>query len=134
MPTLVLEGTVFSGKGEGKKFIQLPWVTRQIETKLGFSPYPGTLNICLTPESIEKKKLLQNARQLEITPEKEFCKGFLIEAKIGKSAVAIVLPQTPNYPKDTIELIAPSCLRKLLGLVDGGEVAVSVSIGDCKPC
>ena len=44
---IVFKGSVFSGNGEGRKFIELPWVKRQIQEKLGFTPYLGTLNIRL---------------------------------------------------------------------------------------
>ncbi len=53
---IVFKGTVFSGKGEGRKFIELPWVKRQIEEKLGFTPYSGTLNIRLIKRSAKSKK------------------------------------------------------------------------------
>jgi riboflavin kinase len=75
---ITFEGTVFSGKGEGKKFISLPWVKRQIEEKLGFTPYAGTLNIRLTAESANRKELLEKAKKFEILPEEGFCKGSLI--------------------------------------------------------
>jgi len=38
-------GEIISGKGEGSRFVQLPWVREQIVNKIGFAPYPGTFNI-----------------------------------------------------------------------------------------
>ena len=55
MPKIVFEGTVFSGEGRGKKFVELPWFKRQVEEKLGFSPYLGTLNIRLSLKEVEKR-------------------------------------------------------------------------------
>jgi hypothetical protein len=43
----VLEGCLRSGLGEGAGFTALDWVDRQFRAKLGFSPYPGTLNLSL---------------------------------------------------------------------------------------
>ena len=57
-------GTVFSGEGNGKKFVDLPWVKQQIEEKLGFSPYLGTLNLRLTEKDAEKRSLLETAEEL----------------------------------------------------------------------
>lgn len=128
MPTIVFEGTVFSGKGEGRKFIDLPWVKRQIEEKLGFTPFSGTLNLRLTPESTEKKKLLENAKTQEITPEAGYCKGILIKAKICNTDGAIVVPQVPRYPNLALEVISPVCLREKLNLNDGSTVTVTVNV------
>lgn len=128
MPQLTFEGTVFSGKGTGKKFIDLPWVKRQIYKKLGFSPYSGTLNIRLTEESKAKRKLLDSAKGLQIEPEKGYYSGVLFRASIGPLGCAIVVPVMPSYPKDVLEVIAPVYLRGKLGLSDGSLVAVAITV------
>ncbi len=128
MPTLIFEGTVFSGKGEGKKFITLPWVKEQIEAKLGFSPFPGTLNLRLTQESTQRKGQLKTAETADITPQAGYCRGLLIKAQISNMDGAIVLPQIPDYPQDVLEVIAAVCLREKLKLADGDGVAVCVSV------
>ncbi|MEM3054151.1 MAG: DUF120 domain-containing protein, partial [Candidatus Bathyarchaeia archaeon] len=56
---ICLKGKVFSGTGEGAKFMELPWVKKQMEEKLGFAPYPGTLNIKLSKDEVKLKKLLK---------------------------------------------------------------------------
>ena len=128
MREIVFKGTVFSGNGEGRKFIDLPWVKRQIQEKLGFTPYSGTLNIRLTKESVKQKKLLENAKQLEIHPAKGYCTGKLIKAYIDSLECAIIIPQIPNYPIDILEVIAPWYLRERLKITDGNEVAVTFNV------
>ena len=128
MPKTVFRGTVFSGKGEGRKFIDLPWVKGQIREKLGFTPYSGTLNIHLTKETAENKKLLENTKHFDINPEKGYCTGLLIKACIGNLDCAVIIPQVPNYPTDVLEVIASVCLRQRLKIVDGDEVAVTVDV------
>ncbi len=128
MLQIVFEGTVFSGTGNGKKFVDLPWVKQQIIDKLGFSPYSGTLNICLTKESVEKRILLENAKGIEVEPQPGYCPGELFRACIGALECVVVVPKVPNYPSDVLEVIAPVCLRGRLKLVDGSLVAVSVSV------
>jgi len=125
---VTFEGTVFSGKGEGRKFIGLSWVTRQIEATLGFTPYAGTLNIHLTEESAAKKKLLEAAEKFEIVPEKGYCTGFLIRAKMNGWGCGVVLPQVPSYPPDVLEVVAALNLREQLGLSDGSTVSVDVTV------
>jgi CTP-dependent riboflavin kinase len=44
---VTLEGHLCSGLGEGAGFIALDWVEHQFHAKLGFAPYPGTLNLNL---------------------------------------------------------------------------------------
>ena len=128
LPALVFYGTVFSGRGEGKKFISLPWVTRQIKEKVGFKPYQGTLNLRLTGEAAKLKTQLQKAHPLVIEPAEGYCPGFVVKAKIGSLVVAIVVPEVPNYPVDVLEVVAPFCLREKEKLVDGSAVAVEVIV------
>jgi riboflavin kinase len=125
---IIFKGTVFSGTGEGRKFIDLPWVKRQIEEKLGFTPYSGTLNIRLLKERAKQKKLLENAKRLEVHPEKGYCIGILIKANIDSLEGAIIIPQVTNYPSDILEVIAPWYLRERLKITDGSEVTVTVNL------
>lgn len=128
LPLLIFEGTVFSGTGAGKRFIDLPWVRRQIEQKLGFTPYSGTLNIRLTEESKEKRKLLDPALGLRVEPEAGYFLGVLFKAVVDGVEAAVVVPVMPDYPSDILEVIAPLYLRGKLGVGDGAAVAVAVTV------
>jgi len=125
---IVLLGTVFSGSGSGKKFVCLPWVKRQIEENLGFSPYPGTLNLHLNEENTKKKILLESATGIMIEPQASYCPGLLFKACVESLECAIVAPKVPNYPSDVLEIISPVFLREHLKLIDGSFVTVSVSV------
>lgn len=127
MGTLTFNGKVITGKGEGKKYISLPWVKKQVEQNLGFSPYVGTLNLTLTKESLANKKLL-NKSELIIRPVEGYCSGLLFRASIRGSPCAVVAPQVGNYPENVLELIGPVNLREKLTLKDGDDVAVSVQV------
>jgi len=127
LKTLCIKGIVFSGKGEGAKFIELPWVKKQIVEKLGFTPYRGTLNIELTKEEFEKRALLENAESIEISPVKGFSRGRCFKANlIDKLECAIVIPEIPDYPENVIEVIAPTNVREKLQLRDGDSVEVKI--------
>ena len=128
MPQITFKGTVFSSNSEGRNFISLPWVKRQIQEKLGFTPYSGTLNIRLTKESVRQKKLLKKAEKFEVCPEKGYCTGTLIEAHMEGLKCGIVLPQVPNYPKDVLEVISAWNLRERFKIEDGSEVCVTVRV------
>ena len=126
MKRIKLSGTVFSGGGEGKKFLELQWVKRQITEKLGFVPYSGTLNVKLSEESAKRRKLLEKAPSVKICPADGYCNGLLFKALIGTLECAIVVPEVAGYPKNLLEIIASVNLRETLQLKDGSEVTVNL--------
>ena len=128
MKRIKINGKVFSGGGEGKKFLELPWVKQQITEKLGFAPYPGTLNVKLSAESAKRRKLLEKTCTIKICPAEDYCDGLLFKAFIGILQCAIVIPQVAGYPNDLLEVIASVNLREALQLEDGCEVTVTVNL------
>jgi riboflavin kinase len=128
MKKIEFSGKVFSGKGGGKKFLELQWVKRQINAILGFTPYAGTLNIRLSDKSAEQRKLLENAASLTVRPAEGYYSGKLFKASIGMLECAIVIPEVAGYPENILEIIAPVNLREKLQLADGDEIAVTVSL------
>jgi riboflavin kinase len=128
LPQILFEGTVFSGQGRGKKFVELPWFKRQVEEKLVFSPYPGTLNLFLTGKNIENRRLLEVSGGLMVEPQTGYYSGVMFRASIDSLDCAVVIPIMPNYPNDVLEVIAPIYLREKLKLVDGSLAIVSVNV------
>lgn len=127
MKTLQLQGKVFSGKSEAAKFIDLPWVKKQIEEKLGFTPYSGTLNIKLIDQSDASREALDIAWGIEILPDKGFSRGKCFQAYLMDNLkCAIVIPEVDAYPKDIIEIVAPINLRHSFSLKDGDVVEVKI--------
>ncbi|MEM0111478.1 MAG: DUF120 domain-containing protein [Candidatus Bathyarchaeia archaeon] len=127
MKTLSVKGRVFSGLGKGSEFLKLPWVRRQIEEKLGFKPYPGTLNIKIDgPLSLRDNP--EQADWIEITPEPGYCRGKCVKCYIDEIECAIILPEIAGYPSDIIEVIAPINLRERLGLRDGDVLTVVIPL------
>ena len=127
MKRIELNGTVVSGDGDGKKFIELLWVKQQIKEKLGFIPYPGTLNVKLTEKNLKRRKLIEKSPTAKICPAEDYYSGLLFRAFIGILECAIVLPKVPDYPETLLEIIAPVNLRKALQLEDGFEITVAVN-------
>lgn len=129
MQSLCLRGKVFSGRSEGTKFIKLRWVKNQIKEKLGFTPYPGTLNIRLSQRNVKLKKSLREANGIEILPALGFCRGKLFKACLmGSVECAVVFPEVADYPEDVIEVIASTNLREKLHLVDGDLVDLKIML------
>ena len=126
--TITLNGKVVSGEGNGKKYLSLPWVKKQIEEKLGFTPYLGTLNLQLSTGSVARRKLLETTNALQIFPPEGYCAGLVFKACISGTECAIVIPQVKNYPKSLLEIIAPENLREKFHLTDGKKISVTVNL------
>ena len=131
-PSITLEGTVFTGLGEGAYYITKEHYRKQFIEKLGFDPYPGTLNLKLTTEYDMKTRT-----ELEAYPAVEI-QGFKNEdrtfglvkcypAKIdNKIKGALILALRSHYDRSVLELIAPVNLRKHLNLKDGNKVKAEI--------
>jgi CTP-dependent riboflavin kinase len=125
--TIELSGEVASGHGEGRKYLEFAWVQKQMSEKLGFNPYPGTLNLRLGEESVKRRKLLKENAVFKVCAN-GFCTGLLFKASIDNVSCGVVIPQVENYPDNELELVAAVNLREKLLLCDGDEVAVKVFV------
>jgi riboflavin kinase len=131
-PSVTLEGTVFSGLGEGAYYIALESYRKQFIEKLGFDPYPGTLNLKLTTDyDIKARSELEAYPAVEIegfkNEDRTFghvkCYPVIIENKVKGALISAL---RTHYDASVIELIAPVFLRKHLKLKDGYKVKVEV--------
>jgi len=127
LKTLRLKGRIFSGKGKGAEFVNLSWAKKQIEERLGFASYPGTLNIRLDEKNTKMKEALMNAAGAEIMPAPGYCRGRIFEASIMKVKCAVVIPEVLGYPEDVVEVISRANLREKLHLEDSSWVEVKVT-------
>lgn len=121
-----LSGKVASGRGEGRKYVELPWVQEQMSEKLGFNPYLGTLNLILDEENTESRKLLEKNAALKVCPAIGYCTGLLFKASVAGLECGVVVPQVDNYPENLLEVVASVNLRQKLGVTDGDEVKLTV--------
>jgi HAD superfamily hydrolase (TIGR01509 family) len=124
-----ITGRVVSGARKAAEFTRLGWVEAQCFEKLGFNPYPGTLNIQLLPESASAFNALEKNASCElIPPDPSFCTAKIIPICLESLEAALVIPSEDvrTHGKDVLEVIAPVCIRKTLGLGDGDEVTLVV--------
>ncbi len=85
-----------------------------MKEKVGFTPYPGTLNIKLSEDSAVKRQLLKGTATSRICPGEGYCSGIVYKASLGSLKCAVVIPEVDGYPEDVLEIIAAVNLRKAL--------------------
>ena len=134
IPTkIILEGTLFSGFGEGSYYLSHEGYHQQFTQKLGFTPYPGTLNVKLSPNELRKKQDLEMYPSIIIEGFKEDQRSFgkvkcfpvLINNTV-KGAVIII--NRTHYDESVLEVIAPVYLRDRFNLKEGSKVTIEVPI------
>ena len=133
-PSVTLEGVLFTGLGEGAYYVTRDEYRKQFMEKLGFDPYPGTLNLKLTSEYDTKAR-----SELETYPGIEI-EGFKDESRTfgnvkcypvvinNKMKGAVIFALRSHYNSSVLEIIAPTYLRSQLKLKDGHKVKVEVLI------
>ncbi len=127
-----IKGKVFSGVGEGRYYVSLEGYRKQFVEKLGFDPYPGTLNLKIPKEEMYFRRMLDREEGILIegfkTKDRTFGEVKVFKCRIGGIEGAVVLPKRTHYPADTLEIISPVKLREKLGLKDGDVVEVEVFV------
>ena len=128
---LTVSGKIVGGDGKGAFFTQLDWVRKQCRDKLGFNPFPGTLNL----EIDEKKAPVITAlcRKYGPTlepPDANWCTGHVYPASIMGVNGAIVAPadDVRVHADHIIELIAPTSLKEALDVGDGDDILLTITL------
>ncbi len=126
---LTVIGKIVSGEKKGAFFTQLDWVQEQCQKKLGFRPFPGTLNLEIEEEKIPLiETLLQKDGLALVPPDSNSCAGHVYPVSIMGVSGAIVAPaeDVRVHGKNIIELIAPTGLKDALDVDDGDEIMLVV--------
>ncbi|TYT61069.1 DUF120 domain-containing protein [Natrialba swarupiae] len=136
--TVDLDGFVTSGMGEGRHYISLPGYKRQFAERLGYEPFPGTLNVDLDEESVRRRGAVTSLEPIPIdgwedderTYGPAVCRPATVETADGDvyETAHVISPERTHHDDDQLEVIAPEKLRETLELEDGDHV--TVSLGD----
>jgi CTP-dependent riboflavin kinase len=124
---LEIMGKIVSGAGEGAYFTQIDWVQQQCHQKLGFKPYPGTLNLEIALDDLPKIVTLGQKNGVElISPDPKFCNAKAFAVKLGKINGAIIMPEEKVriHAENIIEIIAPLNIKATLNVKDGALFSI----------
>ena len=127
----VLTGKIVSGIKQGAFFTQLDWVQEQCLEKLGFKPYPGTLNLEIAHENMAIIEALKPQEGVELVPpDSNFWSGFVFPITVEGISGAIVAPaeDVRVHGKNIIEIISHLGLKDALGVEDGDWVTLTIDI------
>ena len=129
-----LKGTLVSGMGEGAYYMGLKGYTKQFISKIGYVPFPGTLNVRLDKkihqESIKQFETLDGIKIKSFSDGKRtygWVKCFPAKLNNSINCQLIILERT-HHDDSVIELISKTCLRKNAKLKDGSKVSIKIVI------
>jgi len=127
---IIFSGAVAAGIGEGARFVSQKEYMASFGKLLDFRPFPGTLNVKIGGEDIEKRIMLRERAPIRVPG---FVKGRASFGKIdcyrcmvGGLPGAVIFPEMSVHGLQVLEVISPFDLRKKLSLSDGSKVDVEM--------
>ena len=129
-----LKGILVSGMGEGKYYMSLKGYTKQFKTKIGYVPFPGTLNVqLLKKEYIASITQFDNLDGIMINgySDEKRTYGWVkcFDARLNNSIKChLIILERTHHDNSTIELISKKNIRKYKKLKDGSKLSIRIPI------
>ena len=133
-------GTLVSGMGEGKYYMSLEGYRKQFEKKIGYVPFPGTLNIRIVDAlSLGNREKIENFRYYFVDRFSDSkrtygwvkCYPVIINGNEKIRSDLLILERT-HHDNNMLEIIAPVNIKKVLNLRNGDNVKVTLKTSDNK--
>ncbi len=151
---VTLSGVVTSGMGEGRHYISLAGYMEQFRERLGYEPFPGTLNVDLDDESIRARARMDALEPIGIDgwedDERTYGPAYCWPARVKRAKPAdqsgsqssgntaarrekwfenahVIAPERTHHGQDQLEVIAPVKLRTELALNDDDHLTIHVT-------
>jgi riboflavin kinase, archaea type len=126
---VALSGKVTSGLGEGRYYLSQPGYVVQFTERLGYTPYPGTLNVRVGHEALRRAALVSDWTGVRVdgfhASGRTFGGATCFAARMNGHACHLIHPDRSHY-KDVIEFIARDRLRDALHLKDNDVVEIAI--------
>ena len=127
-----IQGKVFSGLKEGAYYMSQHGYKKQFKKKLGFIPYPGTLNLKLISNTdIKNRAYLESSPGILIhsftNKSRSFSsvKCFIIRINNNFPGAAIVIERT-HHDESVLEIISPIYLKDDSKIFDDAIVQLTI--------
>ena len=128
-----MTGIIFSDLGQASSFMALDWVQDLLNERLGYHPFPATLNV--RPKDLDDAQVWRRVQSDHAgTPLTQASDGhcgaklYRVEICAGtdseKLSGAVLLPEVSDYPQDKIEIVAPVRLKDHFNLTDGDQLTL----------
>ena len=127
-------GILVSGMGEGKYYMSLEGYRKQFKKKIGYIPFPGTLNIRIfDPLSLENREKIERFGYQFIDgfsdSERTYgwvkCYSAIMNDNVDIQSDLLILERT-HHDKNMLEIIAPVNIKQVMGLKNGDNVKVTL--------
>ena len=128
------KGTIVSGMGEGAYYMSMKGYAKQFKSKLGYIPFPGTLNVKLKDkEFIEAKRTLDTHPGIMINGFSDGKRTYgwvkCYPSKINNSIdAALITLERTHHDDSVIELISKENIKKTTKLSTGSQISIRVPI------
>ena len=128
------KGTIVSGMGEGAYYMSMKGYAKQFKSKLGYIPFPGTLNVKLKDkEFIEAKRTLDTHPGIMINGFSDGKRTYgwvkCYPSKINNSIdAALITLERTHHDDSVIELISKENIKKTTKLSTGSQISIKVPI------
>ena len=129
-----IKGTLISGMGEGAYYMGLKGYTKQFKSKIGYVPFPGTLNVKID-QKIHQEAIKQfvnlNGINIHSFSDGKRTYGWVkcFPAKINNSVDCnLILLERTHHDNSVVELISKLSLRKCAKLKEGSKISIKIPI------
>ncbi len=132
--SLSINGMITSGMGEGAYYMSMKGYTKQFKSKLGYVPYPGTLNVQLKEKKFsEAISQLSNYDGIKINPFSDGKRTFgwvkCFKSKINnKIDCELILLERTHHDANIVEFIAKTNIRKSLKIGNKSNIKIKISV------
>ena len=145
---ILFKGKIVTGMGEGAYYMSLDGYKKQFREKLGYEPYPGTLNVKLEDKHyMTSRRDLINHPSIHIEGFKNSDRTFgwvkcyaatIIQdptvsdnlnsdvAEIKERDVHVLLLERTHHDNSLIEVIGPHSIKEISKLKNGDNVIISI--------
>ena len=132
--SIELKGEIISGMGEGAYYMSLKGYTKQFKSKIGYVPFPGTLNVKLyQKEYVENVQQIDNLDGQKINSFSDGKRTYgwvkCFPAKLNRTVnCQLIRLERTHYDNSVIELISKNNICKATNLKLGSKVSIKIII------